>query len=86
MRRLMIATDAQQGQARWRWLFCRKTADAKSRPENQESKELSDQALVVYKALHEQVSFLKKQQWIVTNYVALIYGAIFAVKKGLSPP
>jgi hypothetical protein len=31
------------------------------------------------------VAFLKKQQWTITNYIALIYAAIFAVTKELRP-
>jgi predicted DNA repair protein MutK len=53
-------------------------------PEKQDSDKLTEQALVVYEGLHEQVGFLKKQQWTITNYVALIYGAIFIIKKELS--
>jgi DNA integrity scanning protein DisA with diadenylate cyclase activity len=49
------------------------------------SEKLSDQALVVYKALHEQISFLKKQQWTITNYLVLLYAAVFAVKREISP-
>jgi hypothetical protein len=49
------------------------------------SEKLSEQALVVYKALHEQVSFLKKQQWTITNYLVLLYAAVFAVKREISP-
>jgi hypothetical protein len=44
----------------------------------------SEQAMAVYELVHEYVAFLKKQQWTITNYIALIYGAIFAVKKELS--
>ena len=50
-----------------------------------DSKVLSEQASVVYKLLHEKVAFLKKQQWTITNYIALIYAAIFAVTKELRP-
>ena len=39
------------------------TARRKLPPEKLNSEKLSEQALVVYKALHEQVAFLKKQQW-----------------------
>jgi hypothetical protein len=42
---------------------------------------LSEQALVVYRAMHEQISFLKKQQWTITNYLLLVYGAAYAIKK-----
>ena len=38
-------------------------------------------ALVMYRALHDQIAFLKKQQWTITNYLLLLYAAVFAVKK-----
>jgi hypothetical protein len=41
----------------------------------QDSEILSEQAITLYKLLHEQVAFLKKQQWTITNYIALIYAA-----------
>jgi hypothetical protein len=41
--------------------------------QNSVSEKLSERALVVYKALHEQISFLKKQQWTITNYLILLY-------------
>jgi hypothetical protein len=50
----------------------------------QDSEILSEQAITLYKLLHEQVAFLKKQQWTITNYIALIYAAIFGLKKELS--
>jgi hypothetical protein len=46
---------------------------------------LSQQATWTYRMLHEQVAFLKRQQWSITNYVAVIYGAIFASTKALAP-
>jgi hypothetical protein len=45
------------------------------------SEQLSEQALVVYRAMYEQISFLKKQQWTITNYLLLLYGAAYAIKK-----
>jgi hypothetical protein len=48
-----------------------------------ESATLSQQAVWTYRRLHEQISFLKGQQWSITNYVAVIYGAIFASTKVL---
>jgi hypothetical protein len=50
-------------------------------PQNPNSSQPSEQALVVYRALYEQVAFLKKQQWTITNYLLLIYAAVFAIKK-----
>src|ERR1700738_160874 len=49
----------------------------------EESEKLSEQAIVLYKAIHDQIGFLKKHQWTITNYVVLIYAAIFAVKKAM---
>jgi hypothetical protein len=45
------------------------------------SPKLSDQGLVIYKALVDQITFIKKQQWTITNYAALLYGAIFVFAK-----
>jgi hypothetical protein len=48
------------------------------------SPKLSEQGLVIYKAMFDQITHIKKQQWTITNYVALLYGAIFVFAKGLS--
>jgi hypothetical protein len=48
-----------------------------------QSEQMSEQALVVYKLLHEQIAFLKRQQWTITNYVGVVYAAVFAVGKEL---
>jgi hypothetical protein len=37
---------------------------------------VSPQALEIYKARLAQVDFIKKQQWVVTNYAVAIYVAI----------
>src|SRR5262245_54488717 len=37
---------------------------------------MSKHGLILYKARIDQIEFLKKQQWTVTNYLAIIYGAI----------
>ena len=52
--------------------------------DKQDSETLSAQAMTVYNALHEQIGFLKKQQWTMTNYLAAIYAAIFGIKKELA--
>ena len=39
-------------------------------------KQVALQALLVYKARLDEIDFIKKQQWVVTNSVALIYVAI----------
>jgi hypothetical protein len=44
--------------------------------EQTDSPQISEQALVVYKAISDQFDFLKKQQWATTNYLVLIYAAI----------
>jgi len=49
----------------------------------QDSEELSEQANVIHKLMYEQVDFLKKQQWTITNYIALIYAAVFVIGKEL---
>jgi len=46
---------------------------------------VTPQALEVYKALLAQVDFIKKQQWVVTNYAVLIYAAIVWVGKNAEP-
>jgi hypothetical protein len=48
------------------------------------STKLSEQGLVVYKLLHDRISELKKQQWTITNYVVLLYAAIFAAVRELT--
>jgi hypothetical protein len=53
-------------------------------PQRETSEPLSEQGLIVYRALHEQIGFLKKQQWTITNYLLLIYAAVFGIMKELS--
>jgi len=66
-----------------KWLFHwddEREPDTRSGPINQASKsDLTPQALDVHKRLYDQVTFLKQQQWTVTKYVGIIYGAIFAL-------
>ena len=38
--------------------------------------QLSPQALILYKQMLDDTVFIKRQQWMVTNYAALIYAAI----------
>jgi hypothetical protein len=52
--------------------------------QNPISEKLSDQALVVYKAMHEHIAFLKKQQWTITNYLILLYAGVYAIKKEIA--
>src|SRR5262245_553133 len=45
--------------------------------------EVTPQALELYKARLAQIAFIKKQQWIVTNYAVAIYAAIVWVGKNV---
>lgn len=45
---------------------------------------LSEQGLVVYKAMFDHITLIKKQQWIITNYASLLFGAIFVLAKEMS--
>ena len=49
-------------------------------------KQVALQALLVYKARLDEIDFIKKQQWVVTNSVALIYVAIVWVGRNPSHP
>ncbi len=40
---------------------------------------------LAYQSALEDIRFFKRQQWIVTNYTLLIYGAIIAVSKVVKP-
>jgi len=42
--------------------------------------DMSPQVSTVFKELFEHIKFMKQQQWTITNYGALILGAIYAVK------
>jgi len=46
----------------------------------------SPAALNVHKRLFADIEFSKRQQWVITNYVVLIDGAIFWLSKVLSSP
>jgi hypothetical protein len=52
---------------------------------DEERQAVTPQALEVYKARLAQVDFIKKQQWVVTNYAVLIYAAIVWVGKNAEP-
>ena len=46
--------------------------------------QISDEYVrLAYQSALEDIRFFKKQQWIVTNYTLLIYGAILAVSKAI---
>ncbi len=55
-------------------------------PENIDPPEMTPQEANVHKALFEVIEFSKKQQWSITNYLILIYGAIFGIGKFFSGP
>ena len=44
------------------------------------TKQVSDAGLFVFKEQYEHLKFLKRQTWTITNYVALIYAAIFSAE------
>src|SRR6476660_1929293 len=52
--------------------------NTKSKHEKAET--LSEAGRIVLEAKYKQLDFLKQRQWTITNYVALIYGALFSVK------
>jgi hypothetical protein len=66
---------------------CGEDEPAKSdKPDDTSKTALTPQAVAVHKLLYDQVDFLKKQQWTITSYVSIVYGAIFALTaKELSP-
>jgi|tagenome__1003787_1003787.scaffolds.fasta_scaffold20448045_2 hypothetical protein len=38
----------------------------------------------IYKAITENITFSKRQQWAITNYTVLVYGALFALGRGFA--
>jgi hypothetical protein len=44
------------------------------------AKQVSDAGLFVFKEQYEHLKFLKRQTWTITNYVVLIYAAIFSAE------
>jgi hypothetical protein len=46
--------------------------------------EMSPQGLILYKAMHDHHNFLKKQQWVITNYGLVIYAAIVGLQKQIN--
>ena len=53
---------------------------------DKQSPQVAPQALLVYRARLDEIDFIKKQQWVVTNSVALIYAAIVWVGRNPSHP
>jgi hypothetical protein len=44
------------------------------------TKQVSDVGLFVFKERYDHLKFLKRQAWTITNYVVLIYAAIFSAE------
>src|SRR5690242_10282372 len=44
---------------------------------------MPSQIVNVHNSLFAAIQFSKKQQWAITNYVILVYAAIFGLSKGL---
>ena len=42
---------------------------------------MSPQIANIHKSIYDALNFSKKQQWAITNYVVLVYGAIFGLSK-----
>ena len=47
---------------------------------------MSPQAANIHKSIYDALNFAKKQQWVITNYVVLVYGAIFGLSKYFANP
>ena len=47
---------------------------------------MSPQIANIHKSIYDAINFSKKQQWAITNYVILVYGAIFGPSKYFSSP
>jgi hypothetical protein len=50
---------------------------------DEQSPPMTSQSANVHKAVFDVIQFCKKQQWTITNYVVLVYAAIFGIAKGL---
>jgi hypothetical protein len=50
------------------------------------TRDVSEAGLFVFKEQYEHLKFLKRQTWTITNYVVLIYGAIFSAEHFSSNP
>ena len=48
--------------------------------------QLSEHGMVIYKAMLDQLNFLKKQQWTITNYLVLIYAGCSGSPKTFQRP
>jgi hypothetical protein len=47
---------------------------------------MSPQIANIHKSIYDAINFSKKQQWAITNYVILVYGAIFGLSKYFGNP
>jgi len=50
-------------------------------PNQQSDKNTDEYIRLAYQSALEDIRFFKRQQWVVTNYTVLIYGAIIAVSR-----
>lgn len=46
---------------------------------------MSPQVANIHKSIYDAINFSKKQQWTITNYVVLVYGAIFGLSRYGNP-
>jgi hypothetical protein len=46
--------------------------------------EMSKPAEILYRAIFDELRFAKQQQWVITNYVLLLMGAVFGIAKATS--
>lgn len=44
--------------------------------------EMSEGVKILYKGAIDNIIFLKRQQWIITNYALIVYAAVFALSRG----
>jgi hypothetical protein len=56
-------------------------ATVSAKAPNDAKPHISPQVANVQNSLYATIEFAKKQQWVITNYVILLYGAIFALSK-----
>jgi hypothetical protein len=47
---------------------------------------MSPQIANIHKSIYDAINFSKKQQWAITNYVILVYGAIFGLSNYFKAP
>lgn len=47
--------------------------------------EMSEGVKILYKGAIDNIIFLKRQQWFITNYALVVYAGIYALRKDASP-